>query len=418
MKNRKSIISILIAIIAIGAVATLAVHDHMSTKQAEAQSSTANVYGYAWTSTLGWISFNCTNTNTCATAQYGVNVNTTNGAMSGYAWSSAIGWISFQETIGCPSGSCGAYVENVSPSTMTGYKAVKGWAKAVVGGTAGSGGWDGWIKLDHTQANPVTYSFETRQFKGYAWGGPLVVGWISFNSTGPGGATPYSVLGPGLDTPTLNTLGPIVGTPACDVTDDRYLEISALSNGNHGPNIIYTAYPVSAGGVVGTPLSAGSLIAVPAPPRIVFRDYSATPWTSKKYVIYARSTTPAMSTSTATSSLITIPADFSCMDDPNEASSIVDKTFIIDPSIVMPPAACTGTWNVTHNGDPDEVETVCTMSLNNQTPASVSLSGTGPLNVGVHTLRCELHNTDDPEIVYDSFSLPRRCYRNADIIEH
>src|SRR5512133_3036518 len=61
--------------------------------------------GYAWSENIGWISFNCTNNNSCGTSgNYGVNVSTTN--LSGYAWSENIGWITFNsaELSGCPSG--------------------------------------------------------------------------------------------------------------------------------------------------------------------------------------------------------------------------------------------------------------------------------------------------------------------------
>ncbi|MDD5031678.1 MAG: hypothetical protein PHR36_01380, partial [Patescibacteria group bacterium] len=54
-----------------------------------------NVTGYAWSENIGWISFSCSNDNSCLTVDYGVAVDPATGNISGYAWSENIGWISF-----------------------------------------------------------------------------------------------------------------------------------------------------------------------------------------------------------------------------------------------------------------------------------------------------------------------------------
>ncbi len=342
----------------------------------------------------------------------------TTGAISGYAWSNTLGWISFNETIGCPpAAACGAYVQGVSPGNMTGYKAVKGWAKALAGGTAAAGGWGGWIRLDHNQANPVSYSFEDKIFKGFAWGGPLVLGWISFNSTDTSSAVAYSVKGPGTDTDTLVPLGPLETAPDCDSGDDAYLKISALTNGNNGLGVTYALYPISAGGVVG-PQMTGSYYFTGAAQRIVFKDYSATTTTSKRYAIYARIVSTGESVSTATSSLISMDAGFSCGADPNDGSAFINTQFGLSPDTVFPPAQCGGRWSVSHNGDPDEVTPTCFITSNKDAPVPVIIpTGTGPFGVGTHTLSCELRNATEPDIVYDTVSIARRCLRNAELIE-
>jgi len=55
---------------------------------------------------------------------YGVTINTSNGIFSGWAWSSNVGWISFNQAdlAGCPSGACEAKI-----NLTTG--AISGWAK-------------------------------------------------------------------------------------------------------------------------------------------------------------------------------------------------------------------------------------------------------------------------------------------------
>ena len=130
-----------------------------------------NVAGYAWSDNIGWISFNCTNTNSCATSDYGVNI-AQNDKFSGYAWSDNIGWISFNENElnGCPSSPCRAKLNR-------GTGAVTGWAKAL---SADGNGWDGWINLSGSWQNGVLLNLSTNQFQGYAWGAD-VVGWIDFS---------------------------------------------------------------------------------------------------------------------------------------------------------------------------------------------------------------------------------------------
>jgi len=146
-----------------------------------------NLSGYAWSDNIGWISFNCLNTDTCDISDYGVSVE--NKKMSGYAWSDNIGWISFNESdlVGCPSGVCLAQTE--------GNKLI-GWARALSGMNSDDG-WDGWISLGTQSTDTIDYSIELNEdsiFDGYAWGG-TVVGWIDFNPDLGGvtflGASPF-----------------------------------------------------------------------------------------------------------------------------------------------------------------------------------------------------------------------------------
>lgn len=97
----------------------------------------ANVWGYAWSDNVGWISFNCndrSSVNQCATSNYGITINTTTdpGLMTGYAWSDNIGWISFnkKDLAGCPVGTCEARIDlnQASPN----YLQVSGWAKPLL----------------------------------------------------------------------------------------------------------------------------------------------------------------------------------------------------------------------------------------------------------------------------------------------
>lgn len=125
-----------------------------------------NLSGYAWSENTGWLSFNCTNTSSCSTADYGVKV-AADGLMSGFAWSDAVGWVSFNSSdlTACPSGTCEA---RMNPDNGQ----VSGWAKAL----GASGGWDGWISLRGTNYG---VSVTGCRWQNYAWGSN-VMGWLRF----------------------------------------------------------------------------------------------------------------------------------------------------------------------------------------------------------------------------------------------
>jgi len=144
----------------------------VSIEQVKADSQ-ENVFGWAWSENIGWISFNSTTGG--GSVDYGVHIGT-DGVFSGYAWSENIGWISFNETdlIGCPSGVCQAKLDLVTGE-------VSGWARALSYGD----GWDGWIHLRGSSYGvSIDFSTSPKDFEGWAWGGD-VIGWISFNCDNP-----------------------------------------------------------------------------------------------------------------------------------------------------------------------------------------------------------------------------------------
>ncbi len=63
--------------------------------------SGSSLSGWAWNDQIGWISFDCHNTNTCLTSNYQVTLS--GDEFIGYAWNDIIGWISFNCT---NSGTC------------------------------------------------------------------------------------------------------------------------------------------------------------------------------------------------------------------------------------------------------------------------------------------------------------------------
>lgn len=409
-----SIIIFVAAVIGFG-ISILGAQSHV----ADAQTATANVYGYAWASNIGWISFNCSNTGTCGTVPYGVNVSTSTGDVTGYAWSSGIGWISFNETSGCPSGTCAPKLLDVSPTNQKGDKQLTGWAKAVIGGTSAAGGWDGWIKLDHNKNDPVTYNFQSQQFTGYAWGSD-VIGWISFNSQNQGSDPAYSVKGPAgnVVVDDIYTLGNIVTSSKCDATNATYLEVSVPANGNVGPDYTYSGFYITSGGIQ-TALPAGALY--DAQTRIVFKHYVSTTSPAYKYVVYANRTSTGQSTSTATSTLVGLASGFSCATNANPSTfKFTSKSFILNPDTVHTGDHCVAFMDYTHSGTIDaQVSVACT--LTSQPAAAIDLgyqlSSTRNVNPGLHTFSCTMSSSTNPSTVYDSFSITRRCFNASNVQE-
>ena len=166
--------------------------------QAQAMTSHGVVHGYAWSSTIGWVSLNCaegssTGGSVCATSNYGVVLNAGTGAyasadiFSGYAWSSNVGWISFNSA---DASTCGTASDPGGPGILSGGRVV-GWAK-IVSGTTASGA-DGCINLGPAGVPPYGLAYSTTStvslgstalpgyaLSGYTWG-DVNTGWLNFD---------------------------------------------------------------------------------------------------------------------------------------------------------------------------------------------------------------------------------------------
>jgi len=92
----------------------------------EAQSVDKELSGYAWSSNIGWISMNCSNTGNCSTSDYKVNLDESTGDLTGYAWSSNVGWLQFGGLSGFPEGN-GTQAINANIDTNSG--SMNGWAR-------------------------------------------------------------------------------------------------------------------------------------------------------------------------------------------------------------------------------------------------------------------------------------------------
>lgn len=160
------------------------------------------LHGWAWSDTVGWVNFNCNDSGAggCTGHDYQVSVNPNDGKFSGYAWSEHIGWIKFfEDTINDlnkdPDGGSGGVI--LQDLDSDGIGELFGWARACVaapdqvncsgaGANTNSGGWDGWIKMDHGKIDEVNVDLLDGYFHDYAWGSD-VIGWLQFDPTlGPG----------------------------------------------------------------------------------------------------------------------------------------------------------------------------------------------------------------------------------------
>lgn len=208
---------IALGLLAVGVVSAFSLHE---VRAAAIPVISGDIKGYAWSSTIGWISLNCEQGSSvggsvCDASDYKVSVDpdSASRAFSGYAWSPHIGWISFNASEVIPH--CGAPGARLSATGVA-----DGWAW-VMSGTTASGA-DGCISL-HSIMGPyyaVTADTTTGDLGGFAWGS-TTVGWIDF-SNATFGAPPELPLvdlktrdsgGILLDGPlTFPTLDPVDGT--------------------------------------------------------------------------------------------------------------------------------------------------------------------------------------------------------------
>lgn len=158
-----------------------------------------NVTGWAWSGSIGWVSMNCTNQASCATADYGVTIVETpgfsdRGDLKGWAWSETVGWICFGLTCTGTTPEGGASYAQYRANHNGKQDQFFGWAKVE------SMGDDGWISLNcdkdvgaddcatsayHVRLNNVTGAF-TAGLATDHWGWGSVstgvgVGWVDFS---------------------------------------------------------------------------------------------------------------------------------------------------------------------------------------------------------------------------------------------
>lgn len=233
-----------------------------------------NVSGYAWSENIGWISFNCTNTNSCAASDYGVRINENNGNVNGYAWSEHVGWISFEPDGPYPS------FPDFSANLNFDTNEIRGWARACAVFAAGCngalkpdserGGWDGWISMAGANYGVNRNSTGGAQcpIENYAWGGD-VIGWIHFGGAGYGVSTslcstpPRAVVGFTVPGDAAN----LAGQGVFDASGNRVGTIQFDADGNlvlvdSSGRVLGTITVDSSGALVLVDSATGSIIGI------------------------------------------------------------------------------------------------------------------------------------------------------------
>ena len=166
----------------------------------QASAGTFDIFrGWGWNNiNTGWLSVNSTNTD--SPAEFGVDIDAGKNVY-GYAWSSNLGWICFGRTCagdppGAPAAGWAMFDDSVTPARLT------GWARIV----SLASGQQGWISLNCSNmsscaaSNYYVYVYKTDgYFRGWAWncltagGGSCSgsnyaggLGWIRFDPMIPG----------------------------------------------------------------------------------------------------------------------------------------------------------------------------------------------------------------------------------------
>ncbi len=155
---------------------------------------TDNVFGWAWSENVGWISANCHSGG--GAKNYGLNIGG-DGTLTGYAWSENVGWISFEpaDVNGCNNCSGAACQAKVDTAAASGNREITGWGRAIAackdnlwngtnctGGGAGNntGDWDGCLKFkdSYIDSNGDFHGWMTSSADATTG----VIGWVNLNS--------------------------------------------------------------------------------------------------------------------------------------------------------------------------------------------------------------------------------------------
>ena len=146
--------------------------------------------GWAWSSPVGWISFN--SEETTSPIDYSVRIGL-DGNIRGFAWSENMEWIKFNDLDDFPDYGPDYSAKIDIDGTLEGCEKgqICGWARACSGTVLGDcssdsrDGWDGWIRLDATHDYQGVEVVESEsqynsELRGWAWGSQLI-DWISFS---------------------------------------------------------------------------------------------------------------------------------------------------------------------------------------------------------------------------------------------
>lgn len=176
--------------------------------------------GWGWSDRAGWISFSCTNNNSCANSNYGVYIDSS-GNFQGYAWSDSIGWISFN-CLGISSSFC---------ANVSNYEVATTWAPVPLVGTLDSATFD-------------TSSTGGAQLNSVIWQGTLnglPIGSVGFQFAASNSSSgPWSFTGPDGTASTTYAGNPATPIPITDYSaysGFRYFRYRLIMESNSSQSI-------------------------------------------------------------------------------------------------------------------------------------------------------------------------------------
>lgn len=223
---------LLISLVFLGAFGLFSSLGDQALAQPKTGPQDGELSGWAWSSNIGWISFNSNNTGSAI--PYSVTIDPETKVLSGYAWSSSLGWLRFGSGLDGPIEGGDNWPAKIDGDKLTGWArfcsvyvdGCSGETKPINGSELGS--WDGWLKMEN-----VTYNRDLGRFEGFSWGS-LNVGWVNFLATLndlPSGCTPVN---------TVDT--------NCDGVDDCSINCGGncvISCGGGGPSVTCSVEPSS-----------------------------------------------------------------------------------------------------------------------------------------------------------------------------
>ncbi|MEI8130378.1 MAG: hypothetical protein WCG55_02640 [bacterium] len=230
--------SVMLGVVASIAIVTLFSYATLNPRLTHAAAGMGgDLHGYAWSSTVGWMSMNCaegsaTGGTVCSTSNYKVTLDPATQIFSGYAWSSNVGWVSFNSS---DVSFCGSQAA-LSAGRMT------GWARVLSG--VYPNGADGCISFGSatTSTYGVNVDSVAGTFSGYAWGS-ITLGWLDFSRV--------------TMTPTTATVDLKVFDPSTGVATNGPLTV-ALASGTGTAKLSWTSSGVSSCTASVTPATTSS----------------------------------------------------------------------------------------------------------------------------------------------------------------
>lgn len=116
--------------------------------------SNPDLSGWAWSSTIGWLNFNCADKGVCGTSDYRVEMNPVTGILNGWAWSPSIGWVEFNAAGPYPDNPQTCMNIDINTGVATGWARVLSYQNAQIIGFDNQNQQQGFALNENSEAEP------------------------------------------------------------------------------------------------------------------------------------------------------------------------------------------------------------------------------------------------------------------------